>query len=81
LERSPILGFHPIHQHVFEGFGIDLLEQPSEGSLRGHVIFAGPTRAWAATQAAALSVVEALGELSDRVRLFAASRHRQSDQG
>jgi hypothetical protein len=81
FEFSRVLRLHPAHQHIFELFAINLFEQPPEGSLRGHVILAGLIRAGAATQTAALGMIETLSELRYRVRPFAARRHGQSDQG
>jgi len=47
LERSPILGLHPSHQHGFELFSIELGEQTPEGPLAGHLILTrtAPARA------------------------------------
>src|SRR5204862_4745719 len=38
-----ILLLHPADQRAFELFGIDLLEQPSDGALTGHNILPWPT--------------------------------------
>src|SRR5207245_10484410 len=81
LERSWILGLHPAHQHLFELFGINLFQQPPEGSLRGHVILPSSPPARATAQVATLPVIEALSKFGNGMRSFAAGRHRQSDEG
>ena len=81
LERSRIFGSHPARQHVFELFGINLFEQPSEGPLTGHVILSRLARSRSAAQAAALGMVEAAGKFGNGVRAFAAGGDCHRDEG
>lgn len=80
-EDRAILGFHPTGQHVFEFFGIDLLEQATKGPFRGHVILLRTAPPRTAAPATALAVIEALGKLGDGMNSFATGHDRQGEQG
>jgi hypothetical protein len=67
--------FHEVNQNVFERIWVDSLERTPKGPLARHVELSALPRLLPAPQLTPLSVVEAFGELGDRVPPFAARRH------
>ena len=80
VQSAGILLAHPLDQHVLELLSIDGLEQSSKRALAGHIALTAGCGAMTTTQLSTLTVIEAVGKFSNRVRAFATGRYGQGDQ-